>query len=128
YDNENWRTNEGNLQTHGAWDLEAHIWKTQFIKDNFPYFEWTDQWYMGMPLMEYYQLGFYFVTIVFSFLTGLSIAHSATFVVILGHLLATIVTYFLCFAISRKWILSAFISVFVLANSFISLRSYGWEP
>src|SRR3989338_1312504 len=37
YDVEDWRTNEGNLHTYGAWDLEAHIWKTEFIMKYFPH-------------------------------------------------------------------------------------------
>src|SRR6185503_5070280 len=59
YDNIDWRTNEGNLQTYGAWDLEAHVWKSEFVMKNFPNIFWSPYWYLGMPLFKYYQPGFY---------------------------------------------------------------------
>src|SRR5688572_15378183 len=55
YDNVEWRTNEGNLQTYGAWDLEAHVWKSEFIVENFPNVFWNPYWYLGMQLLKYYQ-------------------------------------------------------------------------
>src|SRR3989338_3444861 len=76
YDNEEWRTNEGNLHTFGAWDIEAHIWKTEYLMNNFPNFNWNPYWYLGMPLLKYYQSGFYFMHWFFIYLTGLSTARS----------------------------------------------------
>ena len=63
YDNTDWKTNEGDLHTFGAWDLETHIWKTEYILNNFPNFQWNPYWYLGMPLLKYYQSGFYFLNI-----------------------------------------------------------------
>src|SRR3989344_2987393 len=88
YDNPDWRTNEGNLHTFGAWDIETHIWKTEYILENFPHFNWNPYWYLGMPLFKYYQPGFYVVHVLAVLLTGLSPAKSALMLVIFGHLLA----------------------------------------
>ncbi len=128
YDNTEWRTNEGNLPTYGAWDLETHIWKTQFIMENFPNYGWNPYWYLGMPLLEYYQPTFYFVHILVIMLTGLSIAKSALYLIIFGHLLAVFTTFLVCYQVSKRIFVSALCSIFVLANTFLTLRSYGWEP
>lgn len=128
YDHSEWRTNEGNLPTYGAWDLETHIWKTKHLMDNFPNYQWSPDWYMGMPLFEYYQLGFYAVHAALTILTGLSLARSALVLILFGHLLATFMTFFLCFAASRRVLVSALSATFILANTFLTLRSYGWEP
>jgi hypothetical protein len=128
YDNEDWRTNEGNLHTYGAWDLEAHIWKTEYILKYFPHFQWNPYWYLGMPLLKYYQAGFYIVHALIILATGMSAARAATMMVIFGHLLATLLTFLLCYKVSRRIWVSALCCVFLLSNTFISLRSYGWEP
>jgi len=128
YDNPDWRTNEGELHTFGAWDIETHIWKTEYIMENFPNFHWNPYWYLGMPLLKYYQVGFYAVHALFIMLTGMSAAKSATMLVIFGHLLATLLTFFLCLKVSNRVWVSALSSSFLLANTFMSLRSYGWEP
>jgi hypothetical protein len=128
YDNPDWRTNEGNLHTFGAWDLETHIWKTEYILDNFPNFQWNPYWYLGMPLLKYYQSGFYFLNIAFMKIMSIDAARSSILLVILGHLLATFLTFLVCYKVSRRILLSALASLFVLSNTFISLRSYGWEP
>jgi len=128
YDNPDWRTNEGDLHTFGAWDLETHIWKTQYILDNFPNFQWNPYWYLGMPLLKYYQSGFYFLNIALMKAMSLDAARSALLLVIFGHLLVTFLTFLLCYKVSRKIWISALCSIFLLSNTFISLRSYGWEP
>lgn len=128
YDNPDWRTNEGNLHTFGAWDLEAHIWKTEYIMEWFPHFQWNPYWYLGMPLFKYYQSGFYIANAAVTLITGLSVARAALLLVIFAHLLATLLTFLLCYKTSRKIWISALLSTFVLSNTFISLRSYGWEP
>lgn len=128
YDNEDWRTNEGNLHTFGAWDLEAHIWKTEYIMEWFPDFHWNPYWYLGMPLLKYYQSGFYIAHWLTIMATGLSAPHAALILVIFAHLLATLVTFLLCYRLSRRIWVSALASTFLLSNTFISLRSYGWEP
>jgi adenosine/AMP kinase len=128
YDNINWRTNEGNLQTYGAWDLEAHVWKSEFIMENWPHVLWNPYWYLGMPVFKYYQPGFYVLHIAIIKIFGLDPAHAANMLVIFGHLAAVIATFFLCLRISRRYTISAFGAFFLLANTFISLRSYGWEP
>lgn len=128
YDNVDWRTNEGNLQTYGAWDLEAHVWKSQFIVENFPNVMWNPYWYLGMPLLKYYQAGFYGVHIAVWKLFDLHPAHAANMIIIFGHLLAVLATFLLCLRISRRYFVSAMCAFFLLANTFISLRSYGWEP
>ncbi|RJQ15944.1 hypothetical protein C4573_07375 [Candidatus Woesearchaeota archaeon] len=128
YDNPDWKTNEGNLHTYGAWDLETHIWKTEYITQNFPNYEWNPYWYLGMPLLKYYQIGFYIVHIIVIAFTGLSAAKSALMMIIFGHLIATLFTFFLCYKLSRKIWISALCATFVLSNTFLSLRSYGWEP
>ena len=128
YDNEDWRTNEGNLHTYGAWDLEAHIWKTEYIRQNFPHFHWNPYWYLGMPLLKYYQSGFYFIHIAFIELTNLSAARTALLMIIFSHLLATLLTFLVCYKVSKRIWASALASSFVLSNTFITLRSYGWEP
>ncbi|MFW6282559.1 MAG: hypothetical protein ACOC1P_00700 [Minisyncoccales bacterium] len=128
YDNKDWRTNQGNSQTNGAWDLEAHIWKTEYIINNYPNFHWSEEWYLGVPLFKYYQSGFYVITIFIVFLTGMSVAKSALFFVLFGHLLAVLLTFLLCYKVSGRILISSLISLFLVANSFITLRSYGWEP
>ncbi len=128
YDNIDWRTNEGNLRTFGAWDLETHIWKAEFMAENFPHFQWNPYWYLGMPMFKYYQMGFYFVTWGFSIVAGVTMARSATLLVVFGHLLAALLTFLLCYKISRRIIVSALCATFVISNPFLSLRSYGWEP
>ena len=128
YDRPEWRTSEGDMSTYGMWDLEAHIWKSEFIRDNFPNHNWNPYWYMGSPLLEYYQLGFYAVHIGFAELTGWSLPYAANQLIIFSHLLAALLTFLLCFRFSRRIWASALASVFVLTNTFISLRSYGWEP
>jgi len=128
YDNPDWRTNEGDLHTYGAWDLETHIWKTEYILNNFPNFQWNPYWYMGMPLLKYYQSGFYFLNIAFMKVMNMNAARSAILLVILGHLLATFLTFLVCYKVSRKVWVSALASIFLLSNTFLSLRSYGWEP
>lgn len=128
YDNEDWRTNEGNLHTYGAWDLEAHIWKTEYIKENFPNFLWNPYWYLGMPLLKYYQSGFYMMHLLVIKLTGMETARAALMMIILSHLLAAYLTFLVCYMVSRRIWVSALCSVFVIANTFITLRSYGWEP
>ena len=128
YDNPDWRTNEGNLHTFGAWDIETHIWKTEYIIDHFPHFHWNPYWYLGMPLYKYYQLGFYAVNIGLIMISGLSAARSTLMLVIFGHLLATLLTFALGYKVSRRVWPSALAAIFLLANTFISLRSYGWEP
>lgn len=128
YDNEDWRTNEGNLHTFGAWDLEAHIWKTEFFMENFPNFHWNPYWYMGMPLLKYYQSGFYVLLALIVKITGLSAARASVLLIIFNHLLAAFLTFAVCYMVSRKIWVSALSSSFVLSNTFISLRSYGWEP
>jgi hypothetical protein len=128
YDTVDWRTNEGNLHTYGAWDFETHVWKTEYIMQNFPHFNWNPYWYLGMPLLKYYQLGFYGIHALFIVITGLSAARSALLLIILGHLLATLMTFVLCYRFSRRIWVSALSSVFLLTSTFISLRSYGWEP
>lgn len=128
YDNIGWHTNEGGLHTYGAWDLETHIWKTEYILKYFPNFQWNPFWYLGMPLLKYYQVGFYIVHISLILITGLSAARAALLLIIFGHLLATFITFILCYKFSRKLIVSALCSVFLLVSTFISLRSYGWEP
>ena len=128
YDNPDWKTNEGDLHTYGAWDFETHVWKTEFILNNFPHFQWNPYWYLGMPLLKYYQSGFYFLNIAFMKLMSIDAARSTLLLIILGHLLATFMTFFVCYKVSRKIWASAFASLFLLSNTFISLRSYGWEP
>jgi hypothetical protein len=128
YDTEDWRTNEGNLHTFGAWDLEAHIWKTEYIIKYWPHFQWNPYWYLGMPILKYYQSGFYFLNIAIMWLTGFNAAKAALMMVIFGHLLATLMTFFVCYKVSRRIWVSALASSFLLSNTFISLRSYGWEP
>ncbi|HYD03276.1 MAG TPA: hypothetical protein VEC16_03160 [Alphaproteobacteria bacterium] len=128
YDNPDWRTNEGNLHTFGAWDIETHIWKTEYIRDNFPNFQWNPYWYLGMPLLKYYQSGFYLMNITMMELFNLDAARAALLLVIFGHLVATFMTFIVCYKVSRKIWVSAFASLFLLSNTFISLRSYGWEP
>jgi len=128
YDNPDWRTNEGNLHTYGAWDFETHVWKTEFIMQNFPHFNWNPYWYLGMPLLKYYQIGFYGVHALFILITGLSAAKAAVLLIIFGHLLATMLTFTFCYLLSRKVWVSALSALFLLTNTFISLRSYGWEP
>lgn len=128
YDNEEWRTNEGNLHTFGAWDLEAHVWKTEYIMENFPNFHWNPYWYLGMPLLKYYQLGFYALHWAVIAITGFSAPRAATLLIIFSHLLAVLLTFLLCYKISRRIWVSALCSTFLLANTFVTLRSYGWEP
>ncbi len=128
YDNDQWRTNEGSLPTYGAWDLEAHVWKTEFIMKYFPHFNWNPYWYMGMPLLEYYQPSFYAAHAGIIMLTGLSAPKAALLMIVFGHLLATLITFLLCYKISRKIWVAALCSLFLLSNTFITLRSYGWEP
>jgi len=128
YDNEDWRTNEGNLHTFGAWDLENHIWKTEYIIKNFPNFNWNPYWYLGMPLLKYYQIGFYFLHWAVVSLTGLDVARASIILIIFSHLLATYLTFLLCYKVSRRILISALCSTFILSSTFISLRSYGWEP
>ncbi|MDO8508207.1 MAG: hypothetical protein Q7S27_00820 [Nanoarchaeota archaeon] len=128
YDNPDWRTNEGNLRTYGAWDFETHIWKTEYILNNFPHFNWNPYWYLGMPLIKYYQSGFYIMNILVMFLTGFNAAKAGLFLVMFGHLIAVLLTFLLCYKVSKKIFVSAFCSIFLLANTFITLRSYGWEP
>ncbi len=129
YDNPDWFTNEGNLHTYGAWDMEAHIWKSEYIIKYFPNFQWNPYWYLGMPLIKYYQAGFYVVNILTSILFGITVARASIWLVIIGHLLATLMTFMLCLKLSkRKAWASAFCSIFLLANTFLTLRSYGWEP
>lgn len=128
YDNPDWRTNEGDLHTYGAWDLETHVWKTEYIMANFPHFNWNPYWYLGMPLLKFYQIGFYGIHAMFILLTGLAAAKAALLLIILGHLLATLLTFYLCYHFSRRIWVSALAAAFLLTNTFISLRSYGWEP
>jgi hypothetical protein len=128
YDNPDWRTNEGNLHTFGAWDIETHIWKTDYVLNNFPNFQWNPYWYLGMPLLKYYQSGFYFLNIGFMEIFTIDAARATLLLVIFGHLLATLLTFLLCYKVSRKIWISALASLFLLSNTFISLRSYGWEP
>ncbi|MBI2546785.1 hypothetical protein HYV81_06425 [Candidatus Woesearchaeota archaeon] len=128
YDNEEWRTNEGNLHTYGAWDFEAHVWKTEWIMQHFPNFNWNPYWYLGMPVIKYYQPGFYAVHALFIAFTGLNAARAALLLVLLSHLAAAIVTFVLCYKVSQRIWVSALCSTFVLSNTFLSLRSYGWEP
>lgn len=128
YDNEDWRTNEGNLHTFGAWDLEAHVWKTEYIMEHFPYVHWNPYWYLGMPLFKYYQQGFYTVHLLTIALTGMDPARASLMLTVFGHLLATLLTFLLCYKVSRRIWISAFAASFLLSNTFISLRSYGWEP
>ncbi|HLC32381.1 MAG TPA: hypothetical protein VJJ82_00990 [Candidatus Nanoarchaeia archaeon] len=128
YDNPDWRTNEGNLHTYGAWDLETHVWKTEYILEHFPNFNWNPYWYLGMPLFKYYQPGFYVLHALTILATGLTAAKSALLLIIFGHLLATVLTFMLCYKISRRIWASALSATFVLSNTFLSLRSYGWEP
>ena len=128
YDNPDWRTNEGNLHTYGAWDLETHVWKTEYILENFPNFQYNPYWYLGMPLFKYYQAGFYVANAAGAIATGLTPARTALMLILFGHLLATLLTFVLCYKLSRKFIASALASLFVLSNTFLSLRSYGWEP
>ena len=128
YDNPDWRTNEGNLHTFGAWDIESHIWKTEHIMEWFPNFHWNPYWYLGMPLVKYYQSGFYYAVWGATALTGFTVARAALMLIIFAHLAATLLTFLLCYKISRRVWVSALCSVFLLANTFISLRSYGWEP
>ena len=128
YDNPDWRTNEGNLHTFGAWDLETHIWKTEYVMNNFPNYGWNPYWYLGMPLLKYYQSGFYFLSIFIIIITGMTAAKSTLMMILFGHLIATLLTFLVCYMISRKIWVSALCSSFVLSNTFLSLRSYGWEP
>src|SRR3989338_5607027 len=128
YDNSAWRTNEGSLQTYGAWDLEAHIWKTEYIRDNFPHFLWNPYWYLGMPLLEYYQPTFYFINWAVSAIFAISAARAALLIIIFGHLLAAMLTFYVCYNVSKNAFVSALSSSFLLSNNFMSLRSYGWEP
>lgn len=128
YDNEDWRTNEGNLHTYGAWDIETHVWKTEYLIKNFPNYHWNPYWYLGMPLLKYYQSGFYLLHWAIIALTGLSAARSALLMIIFSHLLAALLTFFACYKVSRRIWVSALCSAFVISNTFISLRSYGWEP
>ncbi len=128
YDHAGWKTNEGDLPTYGAWDLEAHIWKTEFIMENFPNFKWNPYWYLGMPLLKYYQFGFYAVHWLVMTATGLSAAKAATWMIAGGHLLATLTLFSLCYKVSGRVLVSMLCSLFLLENTFLSLRSYGWEP
>lgn len=128
YDKDSWKTNEGDLHTFGAWDFETHVWKSQYIMENFPHFLWNAEWYLGMPLLKFYQSGFYWLNIGATLLTGLSLARSALLLIIFAHLAATYLTFFVCYKVSRKIAASAILSSFLLTVSFLSLRSYGWEP
>lgn len=128
YDRSEWRTNEGNLQTYGMWDLETHIWKTEFAMEYWPNVHWNPYWYLGMPLFKYYQAGFYVMNWLTALLTTTSVARASILLIIFSHLLATLMTFLLCYKVSRRIWPSALASFFVLSNTFISLRSYGWEP
>ncbi len=128
YDNEDWRTNEGNLHTYGAWDLEAHIWKTEYAVQHYPNANWNPYWYLGMPLFKYYQQGFYVLNWLVMIATGTTAARATVLMIIWAHLAATLLTFLLCYLVSRRIWVSALCSVFLLSNTFISLRSYGWEP
>src|SRR3989344_4492648 len=128
YDHEDWRTNEGGLHTFGAWDIETHVWKTMFLMENFPNADWNPYWYLGMPLMKYYPIGFFPVHALVTMVMGVSAARAALLLVMFGHLAAAMLTFAVCYKVSRRAGVAGFSAVFVLANTFISLRSYGWEP
>lgn len=128
YENVNWRTNEDNLQTHGAWDFEAHVWKSEYIMKNFPHFQWNPYWYMGSPLIKYYQPMFYFVNILVTLITKINLAKSALLVVIFGQLLAAIFLFILSYKFSRSIIAATILPISLIGSYFITLRSYGWEP
>ncbi len=128
YDNEEWRTNEGNLRTNGAWDFETHVWKTIYALKYFPNVHWNPYWYLGMPLFKYYQNAFYVLHALTIIFTGLSAAKAALYLVIFGHLAAVLLTFVLCYKLSGKIWAALFASLFLLESIFISLRSYGWEP
>lgn len=128
YDHEDWRTNEGNLHTFGAWDLETHIWKAEYIMENFPHFHWNPYWYLGMPLVKYYPSGFYFLMWATMAITGITAAKTSIYLITFGHLLAVLLTFYLCYRISHRVWVSALLASFVLSSSFLTLRSYGWEP
>ncbi len=128
YDNEDWRTNEGNLHTYGAWDLEAHVWKTEYAMEWWPNVHWTPFWYLGMPLFKYYQQGFYLMNWLVMLMTGTSAPRAALLLIVVSHLAAVLLTFLLCYKVSRRIWVSALSSLFLLTNTFISLRSYGWEP
>jgi hypothetical protein len=128
YDRQDWRTAGGDQSTYGAWDLETHIWKTEFVMEHFPNFQWNPYWYLGMPLFKYYQFGYYIANAGLALALGVSAARASILLIIFGHLLATVLTFALAYKFSRRIWLSAIASLFVLSNTFISLRSYGWEP
>lgn len=128
YDHEHWRTNEGDTPTYGAWDFEAHVFKTKFIMENFPDFNYEPSWYLGFPLLKYYQSGFYFFTILIVLMTGFSVSKAALFAVMTGLYLAVMFTFILSYKFSDRIWASAFIAVSLMATNFITLRSYGWEP
>ncbi len=128
YDHVGWRTNEGETPTHGAWDLEAHIWKSEYILEHWPHVLWNPYWYLGMPLFKYYQAGFYVVHVGVIKIFGLHPAYAANMIIIVGLLLAVFATFLLCLRISGRYILSAMLSFFLLSNTFLTLRSFGWEP
>jgi hypothetical protein len=128
YDGSAWRTNEGDLQTNGAWDLESHVWKTEYVLKHFPNMHWSPDWYMGMPLFKYYQNAFYVLNVLGVLITGLSAAKIATWLILLGHLFTVLLTFLLCYKMSRRVLIPTLASLFLLSSTFISLRSYGWEP
>jgi hypothetical protein len=128
YDREEWKTVDGEMQTYGMWDLETHIWKSIYIMENFPHYNWNPYWYMGMPLLEYYQYGFYVAHIGTILATGLSPERASIVLIIFAHLLAVYLTFILCYKFSRRIWASALSATFLISNTFISIRSYGWEP
>lgn len=128
YDHPDWRTNEGNLRTYGAWDIETHIWKTEYIMENYPNYHWNPYWYLGMPLIKYYPIGFYALNAGLITITDMDAARSTLLLTIYGHLAAALALFWLCYKISRRVWPSALSAIFLLASTFISLRSYGWEP
>jgi len=58
----------------------------------------------------------------------MSAPKAALIMIIFAHLLVTLLTFFVCYKVSRRIWASALSSLFLLANTYISLRSYGWEP
>lgn len=127
YDTSSWRTNEGDLKTNGAWDFEAHAWKAGYIVKYFPSYNWNPFWYLGMPLVKYYQNAFYILAGILIFI-GLNAGRAVILLVIAGHAAAVILTFFLCYKATKKTLVSSLCSFFLIASPFITIRSYGWEP
>lgn len=102
--------------THAGYDTLKHMYKTNFIIDNWPFAQWNNQWAAGMPFNVTYTPFMYYLMSLIVFITRISIEQSYVLILIFGSFFLGLGIYGTIFEITGDKKTSFFTSLLVTST------------